>query len=259
MNNHQRVADRPSRALIAVALIAALASRPPPRRSRCSARTASRPSSTSSRPQFEQKTGHKVVLKFEPSTQIQKRIEAGEAFDLAVMTTALIDQEIKAGRLAADSRTIIARSGLGLSVRAGSKKPDIADRRVVQAGAARRQIDYLRHRTARAPRRSRRSSTKLGIARAGEAEVQPARHRVAGRRGRRERHRRDRRRAGQRDPAGERASSSLAPFPTEVQSYVVMTAAISSKAKEKGAAKALVDFLMSPANSGVIKAKGMER
>mgnify|MGYP000281706144 CR=1 FL=1 len=31
----------------------------------------------------------------------------------------------KAGRLAADSRAIIARSGLGLSVRAGSKKPDI--------------------------------------------------------------------------------------------------------------------------------------
>ena len=77
-------------------------------------------------PQFEQKTGNKVVLKFEPSTQIKKRIDAGEPFDLAVMTTPLIDEEIKAGRLAADSRTIIARSGLGLSIRSGAKKPDIS-------------------------------------------------------------------------------------------------------------------------------------
>ena len=61
-------------------------------------------------PMFEQKTGNRVLLKFEPSTQIQKRIEAGEAFDLAVMTTPLIDQEIKAGRLTADSRAIIALS-----------------------------------------------------------------------------------------------------------------------------------------------------
>jgi molybdate transport system substrate-binding protein len=51
----------------------------------------------------------------------------------------------------------------------------------------------------------------------------------------------------------------VGPFPSELQSYVVMTAGISSKAKEKAAAKSLVDFLMSPANSGVIKAKGMER
>ena len=51
----------------------------------------------------------------------------------------------------------------------------------------------------------------------------------------------------------------VGPFPSELQSYVVMTAGISSKAKEKNAAKALVDFLMSPANNGVIKAKGMER
>ena len=38
-----------------------------------------------------------------------------------------------------------------------------------------------------------------------------------------------------------------------------MTAGVSTKAKEKAGAKALVDFLMSPANAAIIKAKGMER
>ena len=183
-------------------------------------------------PQFEQKTGHKVVLKFEPSTQIQKRIEAGEAFDLAVMTTPLIDQEIKAGRLAADSRTIIARSGLGLSDPRRLEEARHQDRRVVQAGAARREIDHLRHRRRerRAVRGARRQARHR---RAGEAEVQPAADRVARRRGRRERHRRDRRRAGQRDPAGQgrRAGGAVS---GRVQSYVVMTAGVSTQGERKG-------------------------
>jgi len=79
-------------------------------------------------PQFERNTttGDKVVLLYEPSTQLRKRIDAGEAFDLVIMTTALVDEEIKAGKLAADSRTFIARSGLGVSIRSGAKKPNIA-------------------------------------------------------------------------------------------------------------------------------------
>src|SRR5438034_2089272 len=77
-------------------------------------------------PRFERATTHKVTLQFEPSALLKKRIDAGEPFDLAVLTTTLIDEEIKAGRLASDSRTILARSGLGLSIRAGSKRPDIA-------------------------------------------------------------------------------------------------------------------------------------
>ena len=49
-------------------------------------------------PRFERSTGDKVVLQFEPSTQLRKRIDAGEPFDLVIMTTALVDDEIKAGK-----------------------------------------------------------------------------------------------------------------------------------------------------------------
>jgi len=77
-------------------------------------------------PQFEKTSGNKVVISYEPSTQIKKRIDAGEPFDIAMMTTTLIDEAIKAGRLQFESRRFVARSGLGLSIRTGSKKPDIA-------------------------------------------------------------------------------------------------------------------------------------
>src|SRR5215471_21103915 len=77
-------------------------------------------------PQFEKTTGNKVVISYEPSTQIKKRIDAGEPFDVAMMTTSLIDEEIKARKLQFESRRFIARSGLGLSIRSGAKKPDIA-------------------------------------------------------------------------------------------------------------------------------------
>jgi molybdate transport system substrate-binding protein len=208
-------------------------------------------------PMFEQKTGNKVILKFEPSTQIQKRIEAGEAFDLAVMTTPLIDQEIKAGRLAADSRTIIARSGLGLSVRAGSKKPDIKTiESFKQALLNAKSITYATAGASAAPFEAlvdklgvasqvkpkynlRPTASQVGeVVADGTVEIGVA-------------------------PVSEilpvKGVELVGPFPSELQSYVVMTAGISSKAKEKNTAKALVDFLMSPANNGVVKAKGMER
>lgn len=208
-------------------------------------------------PMFEQKTGNKVLLTFEPSTQIQKRIEAGEAFDLAVMTTPLIDQEIKAGRLTADSRATIARSGLGLSIRAGSKKPDIKTVEAFkQALLAAKSITYATAGASAAPFEA--LVDKLGIASQvkpkynlrptaslvgevvanGTVEIGVA-------------------------PVSEilpvKGVELVGPFPADVQSYVVMTAGVSTKAKEKAGAKALVDFLMAPANLAVVKAKGMER
>src|SRR3954469_19809087 len=208
-------------------------------------------------PAFEKKTGHKVVLTFEPSTQIQKRIVAGEAFDLAVMTTPLIDQEIKAGRLAADSRAIIARSGLGLSVRAGSKKPDIKTvESFKQALLNAKSITYATAGASAAPFEA--LVDKLGVAPQVKPKynLRPTASQVG------EGVASDTVEMGV-APVSEilpvKGVDLVGPFPSELQSYVVMTAGISGKAKEKAAAKTLVDFLMSPANNGAITAKGMQR
>src|ERR1700704_6542560 len=59
-------------------------------------------------PQYERATKHKGAVPFEPSELIKKGINPGEPFELAVLTTTLIDEEIKAGKLASESRTILA-------------------------------------------------------------------------------------------------------------------------------------------------------
>src|SRR5258708_38715291 len=75
--------------------------------------------------QFEQATGHKLSVTSDLGPNIVKRIEAGEKFDVVIVAPAQIDQLIKAGRLVAATRTAVARSGIGVAVRAGAPKPDI--------------------------------------------------------------------------------------------------------------------------------------
>jgi ABC-type Fe3+ transport system substrate-binding protein len=48
-------------------------------------------------------------------------------------------------------------------------------------------------------------------------------------------------------------------FPSAVQDYAVMIAGISQRTQRAAAARALIEFLMSPAASEVITKKGMER
>src|SRR4249919_3088595 len=76
--------------------------------------------------QFERATGNTINLHFEVNADLKKKIEAGEAFDVAVLNPPVIDALIKDGRLVAGSRADIGRSGLGVAVRKGAAKPDIS-------------------------------------------------------------------------------------------------------------------------------------
>jgi len=210
-------------------------------------------------PQFERNTtsGDKVVLLYEPSTQLRKRIDAGEPFDLVIMTTTLVDEEIKAGKLAADSRTFIARSGLGVSIRSGAKKPNIATvdafKRALlnadsitfaQQGASAQPFEVLVAKLGitsqlRPKYNLRNTASEVGEAVAnGVVELGIA-------------------------PVSEilpvRGVDLVGPFPKEVQSYVEMTGAVSANAREKDGARKLLAFLIAPANLQEFKVKGMER
>src|SRR5436190_6313364 len=77
-------------------------------------------------PQFERTSGQKVVVEFGLAAQFKQQIEGGKDFDLAILTPALIDDLIKQSKMAADSRVVIARTGLGLMIRAGGRKPDVS-------------------------------------------------------------------------------------------------------------------------------------
>jgi molybdate transport system substrate-binding protein len=57
---------------------------------------------------------------------IPSRLQRGERADVLIMAAASIDDMIKAGKVVAGSRVDLARSRVGLAVRKGAPKPDIA-------------------------------------------------------------------------------------------------------------------------------------
>jgi molybdate transport system substrate-binding protein len=77
-------------------------------------------------PQFEQTTGSKADVRWVPTVDIMRRIKAGEVVDLVIHSEKNIDELIDAGKLKADSKVPLARSGVAMAVRAGAAKPDIS-------------------------------------------------------------------------------------------------------------------------------------
>lgn len=48
-------------------------------------------------------------------------------------------------------------------------------------------------------------------------------------------------------------------FPSEVQDYAVMVAAVAARSAHASGAEALIQFLMSPPIDAIVRARGMER
>jgi molybdate transport system substrate-binding protein len=76
-------------------------------------------------PHFEKASGHKVTTTFAGTLDAQRRIAAGETYDVIIMAGPAIDDLIKSGKVAPGSRVDLASSGVGVAVRAGAPKPDI--------------------------------------------------------------------------------------------------------------------------------------
>lgn len=77
-------------------------------------------------PQFEKATGHKVATVFTCTLDADKRLAAGESYDMLIMSSGSIDGHIKEGKVVAGSRVDLAKSGVAAGVKAGSPKPDIS-------------------------------------------------------------------------------------------------------------------------------------
>jgi len=206
-------------------------------------------------PQFEKTTQHKVTTVFDLAGALKTKIEGGEAFDVAILTPPLLDDLIAKGVIPSSSRTVVARVGLGLMIKAGARKPDVSSvdafkrtllgaTSVTYASAGASGVAFLA------------TIEKLGIAAAIKAKARPA---ATG----------DEVNANITSGAADLAVlpiSEILPvrgaelggvFPADVQTYVVMAAGVSAKAKG-AAARDFVTFLTSPANSAVVRAKGME-
>src|SRR5262245_26277757 len=77
-------------------------------------------------PRFEKATKHKVTTTFGLASALKTGIEGGDPFDVALLTPQLVDDLIAKGKINAQSRSIVARVGLGLMIRTGAPKPDVS-------------------------------------------------------------------------------------------------------------------------------------
>ena len=77
-------------------------------------------------PRYEQVAGTRIAAAFAPTAKLSERVRAGERADIAILTAAAIDELTEQGTLASGSRVDLARSVVGVAVRAGAPRPDIS-------------------------------------------------------------------------------------------------------------------------------------
>ncbi len=80
-------------------------------------------------PDFEKQTGHHIILTNDTAGAIVRRVNAGEAFDVVVLTQAALDKMVAAGngKLAEETITPLIQVGIGVAVRLSAPRPDISN------------------------------------------------------------------------------------------------------------------------------------
>ena len=205
--------------------------------------------------QFERTSGHKLSIHFEVNAALERKIAAGEIFDVAVLNPQPLDALIRQGKIVATSRAVIGRIGLGVAVRAGAPKPDISTvDRFKSALLATRGVAYPGE--GASGRYFARLVERLGIGEQMKPKMRPMAAEdtveVVAR--------------GEADMVVVVASRIVGVpgvevvglIPAEVQTNIGFTAGVSSVTKEPEIARALVRYLTAPAAEPVLRKAGIE-
>lgn len=76
--------------------------------------------------QFEKSANHKVKTTWAGTVDVLKRIKAGEVFDAVLLASDSLEELVDTSKVMAGSTSDIARSLVGVAVKAGAPKPDIS-------------------------------------------------------------------------------------------------------------------------------------
>jgi molybdate transport system substrate-binding protein len=206
-------------------------------------------------PQFERASGHKVSTTWAGTTAIMQRMAAGERYDLVMISSSELEELTRQGKIVSGSRADLAKSGIGIAVRAGAPRPDVGSSAALkQALLAAKTVGYTS-----GPSGVYMAALieRMGIA----AEVKP-KHRTV--------------------PSGGTVGTIVAsgdaeigfqqvselvhiagidyigPLPSDVQCITVFSCGLQTGAPQPEAAKALVAFLTTPAAVAVMQKHGLE-
>lgn len=210
-------------------------------------------------PQLELITKKKIVTAATSigtgPNSIPSRLQRGEAVDVVIVADAVLVELIKDGMVLAESRTALARSAIGMAVRAGAPKPDISS-----TDALKRTLLQAKSIAYSASVSGRYLSTEL-FRRLGIADqIASKSRRVEGERVGAVVAR------GEAEIGFQQVSELLpvpgidyaGPLPPEVQRVTVFSAGVTVGARDSDAAHALVRFLASPEAAHAITKSGLE-
>jgi molybdate transport system substrate-binding protein len=77
------------------------------------------------KPEFERATANKLVITFGTAVPLKRQIDEGAAFDVAVLTPALVADLARSGQVDAQSVANVGRTGMGLAGRKDAAPADI--------------------------------------------------------------------------------------------------------------------------------------
>jgi molybdate transport system substrate-binding protein len=209
-------------------------------------------------PEFERLTGNKVVELHDTVGGLVRRIEAGESFDLAILSAAAAADLANRGILAEDKTAKLAQVGVGIAVKEGAAQPAIVTvddfRRLLLDAPSVAYIDPAAGGTSGIY--MSRLIEKLGIADAVRRKAVLVQGGLVG----------DKVAGGEAAVGLQQTSELLAvkgvrvigPLPSEIQSYTVYAGGVGKTARHRQEAESLLGLFQSEAASAVLKAHGME-
>jgi molybdate transport system substrate-binding protein len=206
-------------------------------------------------PQFEKATGNTVKIDYTGTLDAKKRIAAGEFFDVLIMASPEIEEFLGKGTLASGSRVDIAKSGVGIGVKAGAAKPDISTVEAFKKSLlAAKSIGYstgpsgnyviglfdrlgiadqVKPKLKQTPTGvfvgtiTANGDVEIGIQQVSEMSHYPG-------------------------------VDYVGPLPADIQKMTIFTSGVAANAKQPAAAKDMLKFLTAPAAGAAFKKRGME-
>jgi molybdate transport system substrate-binding protein len=209
-------------------------------------------------PAYEKQSGNTVVVENDTAGGLQKKIEGGEAFDVAVITPAVLKELTASGKIAAGSSVNVASVGVGVVVKEGAAKPDISTVEAFKSallaaksvayidpasgGSSGIYIDKLLERLGIADQIRPKAKLKKGghvadLIVSGEAEL--GLHQIS-------------------EIVPVKGAALVGPLPTEIQNTTTYAAGLSASTQNKAAAQALMQVFSGAEAAAVLKSKGME-
>jgi molybdate transport system substrate-binding protein len=214
-------------------------------------------------PAFGRATGHRLITTRAPSMgdspeAIPTRLARGEAADVVIMDGGAIDELGRRGLVRADSKIDLARSLIGMVVRAGAAKPDISSVEALRTTLlAAKSIAYSD--SGSGTYLSTTLFPKIGVAEQVAGKSQKVRGPPSGEPGAAVVAR------GEAEIGFQQVAELIhvpgiafvGTIPTEVQPATFFAGALTSTAQHPDSASALIRFLASPAAAPVISKAGL--